>query len=290
MWSHRLAATIRALGFSADGRTLYTSDNTCRVYAWDTVSGQRRMVLKHKFISGQVPASFIGTDRFVVFRDTNPLQVWDFTTKAKRLDVPERFASGLARVDAARARLLALAADGKSILSWDLVRQKRGPAVVRWAKPVRPVWRNGFQISADGRTLAVEESRGQIIFRELPSGAEIGRMPLQNDWVTTTPILLSSDGRRLCCIIGYQWRLWDVPAGTSRSESWWWPLAFHPTAPLCAVQMAGSFALVSTQTDEIIRAYDFELGMVQHACFSPDGLTCAVGGSNKQFAVFDVDL
>ena len=36
---------------------------------------------------------------------------------------------------------------------------------------------------------------------------------------------------------------------------------------------------------------DFALGKyVTCAAFSPDGLTCAVGGSNKQFAVFDVDI
>jgi hypothetical protein len=40
-----------------------------------------------------------------------------------------------------------------------------------------------------------------------------------------------------------------------------------------------------------VRSFDFEQGSrVRCACFAPDGLTCAVGGSNGRFTVFDVDL
>jgi hypothetical protein len=60
-------------------------------------------------------------------------------------------------------------------------------------------------------------------------------------------------------------------------------------------------SLVSLETGEELRTLDFDAGKpppqqslrfspVTCAAFSPDGLTCAVGGSNKQFAVFDVDV
>jgi WD40 repeat protein len=227
----------------------------------------------------------LGADRFLVFLDTNPLQVWDFTAEAKRLEVPKRFATKGTQVDATRGRLLVLGADGKSVLSWDMARQKRGPVLVRWPEPVRDTWRNAFRLSADGRTLAVAAKRGQVIFRDVPSGAEIGRMPPRNDWVAAT--FLSPDGRTLCSA-SPRWRLWDVPAGTVRCDLWPHPLAFHPTAPVCAVSLHAGLALVRVQTGEAIRSFDFGLGEARYVSFSPDGLTCAVGGSNKRFAVFDV--
>jgi len=66
----------------------------------------------------------------------------------------------------------------------------------------------------------------------------------------------------------------------------------HPTAPV----MAGwnrdwTLKLLNLDTGEPIRAPHFNIGRyTECAAFSPDGLTCAVGGSNKQFAVFDLDL
>jgi WD40 repeat protein len=68
--------------------------------------------------------------------------------------------------------------------------------------------------------------------------------------------------------------------------------AFHPTAPVfVAIDRSKNLTLFSAETGAPIRSLDFALGRnVNCAAFSPDGLTCAVGGSNKQFAVFDVDL
>jgi hypothetical protein len=71
----------------------------------------------------------------------------------------------------------------------------------------------------------------------------------------------------------------------------WSIIAFHPTAPMfAAVKSRRELTLFRLDTGEIVRSFDFGIGFVESVCFSPDGLTCAVGGSNKQFAVFDVDL
>jgi hypothetical protein len=82
----------------------------------------------------------------------------------------------------------------------------------------------------------------------------------------------------------------------------YWMLAFHPTVPVVALRRRdGLLSLVSLETGEELRTLDFDAGKqppqqsprfspVICAAFSPDGLTCAVGGSNKQFAVFDVDV
>src|SRR5207253_264528 len=66
---------------------------------------------------------------------------------------------------------------------------------------------------------------------------------------------------------------------------------FHPTAPLfTGLNPDKVLTLFSSETGEPIRSLDFALGKrVTCVAFAPDGLTCAVGGSNRQFAVFDVE-
>ena len=96
---------------------------------------------------------------------------------------------------------------------------------------------------------------------------------------------------------GQELFLWDMvtrtfrtgPIGASYPEE---AIAFHPRAPVfTALNANGELTLFHLETGEPIRSFDFALGKkVRCACFSPDGLTCAVGGSNKQFAVFDVDV
>jgi WD40 repeat protein len=72
----------------------------------------------------------------------------------------------------------------------------------------------------------------------------------------------------------------------------WSVIAFHPTAPVFAAMNARrELTLYRLDTGEAVRSFDFGIGWaINCIAFSPDGLTCAVGGSNKQFAVFDVDL
>jgi WD40 repeat protein len=90
--------------------------------------------------------------------------------------------------------------------------------------------------------------------------------------------------------------LWDAAAHRPRAEQIQCMadrrLVFNPIFPVfAAVNRDDVLGIWSLETGAPLRALDFELGRrVRCACFSPDGLTCAVGGSNKQFAVFDVDL
>ena len=92
-------------------------------------------------------------------------------------------------------------------------------------------------------------------------------------------------------------QVWDVPSRSVRAEHVTGVqtdkvLAFHPTAPLFAsLNPNKELTLFSLETGAPVRSLDFALGrFVQCVAFAPDGLTCAVGGSNRQFAVFDVDV
>jgi len=91
--------------------------------------------------------------------------------------------------------------------------------------------------------------------------------------------------------------VWDIPtrklrAGPVQSLHPGTITAFHPTAPVfAALDAEECLTLFSLEDARPLRSLDFALGtQVQSVAFSPDGLTCAVGGSKRQFAVFDVDL
>lgn len=112
-------------------------------------------------------------------------------------------------------------------------------------------------------------------------------------------VRFAPDGRTLAVFSGREVLMWDVSRGVSRGKPATLApqppdatFAFHPVAPLfLALDRARHLTLFSADTGEPIRSLDFGLGKrVACVAFSPDGLTCAVGGSNRQFAVFDVDL
>ncbi|HJZ60123.1 MAG TPA: hypothetical protein VKE74_34595 [Gemmataceae bacterium] len=108
-------------------------------------------------------------------------------------------------------------------------------------------------------------------------------------------IQFSPDGDTLVLFAGDRAQLWDVSSQSvcvgqivcSHSV-----FAFHPTAPVFAsLNPDRVLTLFGLQTGQPIRSLDFALGRaVRCVAFAPDGLTCAVGGSNKKFVVFDVDV
>lgn len=158
---------------------------------------------------------------------------------------------------------------------------------------------NHFAFSPDGARALVSGTRGAVLV-DLSSGEalSIGR-PGGVQTVTFSP-----DSNLVMWVYCDHWRTpgylveaWEVDGLRSRyraSISFRPGLVFatHPTAPLfVSVDRGGALTLFSTETGEPTRSLDFALGKhVTCVAFSPDGLTCAVGGSNKRFAVFDVDV
>lgn len=88
--------------------------------------------------------------------------------------------------------------------------------------------------------------------------------------------------------------LYDVdsrqPRASSVDERIRGHVRFHPGGELLAASSETGAVLLDAHTLKVVRELDFGMERPNVVAFSPDGLTCAVGGSNKQFAVFDVDL
>lgn len=93
--------------------------------------------------------------------------------------------------------------------------------------------------------------------------------------------------------------VWDLPDGTVRwslpQEEFIWALAVHPSGKLLAVATVGGPAgrvvrfLDAANGAEITR-FNWNAGRIQCLAFSPDGLTCAAGSSDRRLVVWDVDM
>ncbi len=73
-------------------------------------------------------------------------------------------------------------------------------------------------------------------------------------------------------------------------------LAFHPSKPLFAFCTSkppkgwpGTAWFGDLETGEPVAVPDPGFKAASRVAFAPDGLTCAVGSTNREFAVFDLD-
>ncbi len=93
--------------------------------------------------------------------------------------------------------------------------------------------------------------------------------------------------------------VWDLPDGTVRwslpQEKFVWALAVHPSGKIVAVATDGGSAghvvrFLDTATGDEITRFNWNASRIRCLAFSPDGLTCAAGCSDRRLVVWDVDL
>lgn len=293
MWIQKVpAGGVEGLAFSPDGRTLYAADRSGRVTAWDVLA--RTPTTLHQLVKSRPwnkhTLQITADGRFVV-AGGEWMAVVDTTGAGDHFILPREFNRYSARLDHTRPRVLRLDPHLHQIMSLDLDPRAPGPTFGPWPVVQPP---RDFDFSPDGRTLVVIDSSGVLSEWEVETGQELRRVQLM--WHTTRPyrVRFSPDGRTLL-VFGDGVRPYDVASLSPRGEPATcdlFVLAFHPTLPVFfAPNHRRTATLYSLETGAELRALDFALGQaIQCVAFSPDGLTCAVGGSNKQFAVFDVDV
>jgi WD40 repeat protein len=295
MWVQKVVGSgIEGLAYSPDGRTLYVAAGF-RVTAWDTTTREGRPLpgTQYEFADEIGGLVLIGHGRFLAVK-SHPLVVWDTVSEARHLGArtqrPEHVVPW-----PGRERIVALDHDRRSLLAY-------GPDG-RWAEYPDRVHTGDelietYDIAPDGRAAAVVEVQTREVKQlELGTGREVGRLRIKGGAGLPSLVRFSPDGRTLAVVCGKQIHLADVALAAFRDhriniKAACSVLAFHPTAPVIgAVNPDKVFTLFGTDTGQPIRSLDFALGKrVTSAAFAPDGLTCAVGGSNRQFAVFDVNL
>jgi WD40 repeat protein len=301
MWIQKVpGGGVLALAYSPDGKTLYTKDGGGWVSAWDTATqtGRRLFRTDHRYYGGLLLA---GRGRYLVAVG-GPVFVLDTTTgnvRSLQGDTLtfERVATDAIHPDPLTPRLLALDEGRRTIYTWGLDDWGAVSRLAGWKYRNDP---ESFQLTPDGRACMRADIRGNLVLFDVTAGSEIARFrPRIRRVYYRYHGHPAPDGRTVLVSSGHDLFIWDLEAGRLRAG----PIAtylggtimaFHPTAPVFAA--ASPFpevqlTLFSLETGEVVRVLDFGLGArVQCVAFAPDGLTCAVGGSNKQFAVFDVDV
>ncbi|MBM3982914.1 MAG: WD40 repeat domain-containing protein [Planctomycetes bacterium] len=289
MWVQRVGGTVSVIAYSRDSTTLFTHDGGAWVYAWDIAARARRKLLKLE--DGERGSlyrdrfSVVG-DRYLILEPAGWARGWDTVASAPLADLPNRFGYGAARPAHTGSAVQYIATDRKGIETYEVV---TGTRTRTHAAPpdIGPL--SKFAVAPDGRAVLIGGSAHTALVRADGSSERLPDSYCDD-------VRFSPDGRSLVWMHGGAVRICDADTLAERVPlvscySAYSTLTIHPTAPLFAVTSAWrEFTLFRLDTGEPIRTFDLNIGSPWCACFAPDGLTCAVGGRNKQFAVFDVDV
>ena len=298
MWIQKLPAGVWSLTFSADGRALYVLDTRKVITAWDTAARTRQPVhrLVGELCRREVELATACDGRFLTIGLASAVQIWDPATGTEYGRLPLEPNGFRPQLDPTRRLLVAPDSQREMLTTWDIAERKPGPPLLR-ADPTTDRF-GDFAVTADGNTVAVRTSQRQVVLYDRPANRAFARFESVPAVGPILQLAFAPDGKTLALLGVDRITLWDVPSQTVRTDRVWCCLpahvsAVHPTLPIIAARNSNlHVTLFSLNTGEPLRALDFAVGTstVSCVCFSPDGLTCAVGGTNKQFAVFDVDL
>jgi WD40 repeat protein len=293
MWQQNLATGgVESIAYAPDGRTLYTFDSSGRITAWDLATHKHTILFQSRPARSWMPWMHLtpGGRYFVLSVDTKGYVVWDREIgRDHRCRLPRSGWGGIA-FDPTAPRVWFAPRGSPGIESWDFDRNEPGPTVTGWSADCTPY---RYAVGPDGSLALIGE---RLVLFDPATRAVTGDYPLDPEMPGVWPYF-SPDGRLLVLTGSDRLQVWDLEAGGVRIPQLadalaTGRLAFHPTAPLMLTQGRDhSLSLFSLETGEVLRAFDISLGnFMQCFAFAPDGLTCAAGGSNKQFVVFDVDL
>ena len=150
---------------------------------------------------------------------------------------------------------------------------------------------NAVALSPDGSVVAVGDMDGELVMRELPSGAERWRGRVAAGRVDG--LVFSTDGSLLASTAqqGRTFELWQVLVGRRAAvleirDSW--TAAFHPTEPTLVVGSLGALHIVDAQRGEITRTLPNVHGgeNVYATAFSSDGRILATASDQGVIKVW----
>ena len=291
MWTQKVpGGGVVALAYAPDGRTLYVLSGSQYITAWDTVSRTGTPVAFAELTAPVTRLATSGAGRYLLAHSVH-WAVWDTESRVAVATVRSWRLDSLA-FEANTATFLRF---GKSdVRRWDLLTQQPLEVVAQWQVP-EPV--RGAELSPDLRRVAVIAMKGNVYVGDAAGAGPLAKLSLPEPIHNGIGVRFSPDGEALAVLHHKLMYLWNMANNRVRARALWsdpapeWKLTFHPTAPVfAALDPQQNLALFSLHTGDPIRSFNFKIGRVQCVAFAPDGLTCAVGGSNKQFAVFDVDV
>jgi WD40 repeat protein len=296
MWHQKVAGGgVAHVAYEPTGRTLYTLDRGGQLIAWDIATHMGRKLTRVSFSVLGFPTGIypLASGGRIVVAGRKAVLGWDTINDRQLLwyDRPPCYYFDQVRVTG-EGRICFPNESGTEILGWNAsTSTAETPRYFPGFTGIRD-----FDLAPDERAVAVVCHRRPVTLFEWGTGSEL-RNPVT--LADAYNVRFAPDGCTLALIHINPTRvgLWDVATRRPRVENI--PcvgtsglFAFNPVLPVVVgLNPQRELTLFSSETGAPIRSLDFALGRyVQCVAFSPDGLTCAVGGSNKQFAVFDLDL
>lgn len=287
-------AVVNVLTFAPDGHTLYTGDSAGRVLAWDVDTRAARELFRRP-----EPANGNrGVHDLWLTRDGARLLVNDdrrlidaFRPEAKPLFTAAKDSWAWWKYLLPDGRRITSVEPEWRLALWDVTTGERLPVPGELGAARDLTY---HALLADGTTfLTYNAMSNELGLWNIGTGEKVGELTPRGSGIRATA--LSPDTTTF--VVGRDMELWvyDVPARALRHKlkaaRSFRELAFHPNGRLVASAATDKAATLWDVTAGVeVRRYDWALGKPQSLCFSPDGLTCAVGGSKNQFGVFDVDL
>lgn len=293
---------IESLAFSTDGRFLATATGGTRtVHLWDATTG----TLARKLSANWPDARSLGAVKAVAFAPGAPLvvaatdrsaTVWDTTTWEPVSDLRVVYTYEMSIGPGEKPTLAASNYDGVEL--WDDF--GRPMETERYALSRRFAPEGGvaaLDFSPDGALLAVCNTRQAAIWN--PAGPKKVRALERRPGNHRGAVRFSPDGRSLAVAHGKRVDVWDVgtkdpprlsiTAGTGRQPAVWCVGWSDGGRVLLSAGADGFARFWDAATGVELRSFAWDIGKVYCAAFSPDGMTCAAGGTNGQVVVWDVD-
>jgi WD40 repeat protein len=290
MWIRRVGASVRSVAYAPNGGTVYTSEGG-RITAWDMASREPTRLFRTDQLA--TPAYAYGLhpvgDRYLLIESYQHWAAWDMEDKK---EVAGAKLGRWCRPVGPTSTAFRFVSTGGLIRAHDLA---TGKTTTVLHKPDKMKKLAKFAFSPDDRLALVLDEYHSGALVTLATGKSVSVTRPEGGYGHDI-IQFAANGSLVWCI-GNRIHVCNPTNPNKRIASYpaHWPygtFALHPNAPVfAALNRDQNLTLFSLETGAELRTFALELGRwVRSVCFSPDGLTCAVGGSNKQFAVFDVDV
>jgi WD40 repeat protein len=294
VWIQNVAGGgVNAVAYSPDGSTLYTQDSGRWYTAWDVSTHVGRRLFQYpERCTNHFPRMFTSPDGRYLVSNTSPPLIWDLVEQKLHDEVPAKYAFAGVSMGVGRVRVECVSDDWQGIRTWDFALRQAGEELRDW-DITGTIKTHNF--SPDGKLVALLNWTDTVTLAETETRKSLHR--IESPKRSLQHCRFAPDGNTLVLYSPDSIAIWDIPSASFRVERVecdrpYWMLAFNPAASTIAVRRKdGLLRILDLRTGEELRAFDFDLGR-QAACaaFAPDGLTCAVGGTEKRFAVFDVDV
>lgn len=289
---------VLSLAYSPCGRYVYSSDNGRWYTRWDLESGGRvKLFQRAETVTNHFPRIAVSADGKYLMDNTNPPGVWDLKKGGIFEKCPNEIGFAGAHMDPEGKKILSLKNDWTGIRWWEF----GDPDVVTGEETEWAVNGTIKTFHTRGDQVAILNWSDEVTVHAWGVGAGKERLlTVTHDVKQIQKAVLTPEFDRIGLITAdavcfYELRDEQQTPVTVQCERAYWRSAFHPSEPIMAcVAKRGDknvLALMNYVTGGEVRAVDFDLGQdISCVAFSPDGMTCAAGGTNKKFVVFDLDL